>query len=135
MIPNILPILGRIDIGYLLGEALNLSRRSVREVVRKASEILDLCSNWEPIRKFSRDIRTMLDMLAAYLDGEYTDVPWPTIALAAFALLYLLNPLDLVPDAIPFLGQLDDAAVLTIVLDSVRSELKKFRQFRRRRAA
>lgn len=39
----------------------------------------------------------------------------PKLVLGA-ALLYAVSPIDLVPDVIPFLGQLDDVAVLAIAL-------------------
>lgn len=40
------------------------------------------------------------------------------IALAAAA-VYLLSPIDLIPDFIPFVGYLDDLVVAAIVLDGI----------------
>ena len=40
-------------------------------------------------------------------------------ALIVAALLYLISPVDLIPDTIPFVGLLDDAGVATLVLDYV----------------
>jgi uncharacterized membrane protein YkvA (DUF1232 family) len=50
-----------------------------------------------------------------------------------FALLYVLAPFDLVPDAIPGLGQLDDAAVVSVCLALVRQELVKYAAWRAKR--
>src|SRR5262245_66075415 len=40
------------------------------------------------------------------------------IALAA-AVVYLMSPVDLIPDFVPFLGYLDDALLVAVVLDGV----------------
>ncbi len=46
-------------------------------------------------------------------------VPRRRKALLALAALYLASPIDLVPDFIPVVGQLDDAVVLALVLRRV----------------
>ena len=40
------------------------------------------------------------------------------VALAA-AVVYLLSPVDLIPDFVPFVGYLDDALLAAVVLDGV----------------
>ena len=44
-------------------------------------------------------------------------VPIPLKALLVAAMAYLVSPLDMIPDAIPILGQADDLTVLLLVLD------------------
>jgi uncharacterized membrane protein YkvA (DUF1232 family) len=41
-------------------------------------------------------------------------VPLLTKLIPVLALLYLLSPIDLIPDTVPFLTQIDDLAVLLI---------------------
>jgi len=55
--------------------------------------------------------KLLYEMLCDYLDGKYKGVPWRTIAMVIFALLYVINPFDLIPDFIPGVGWIDDAAV------------------------
>jgi uncharacterized membrane protein YkvA (DUF1232 family) len=44
-------------------------------------------------------------------------VPVSLKALLAAALAYVVTPIDLVPDAVPLLGQADDLTILLLVLD------------------
>ena len=43
-------------------------------------------------------------------------------AIAVGALLYFLNPIDLIPDSIPVFGYLDDFAVMSLAVSMIRSE-------------
>jgi uncharacterized membrane protein YkvA (DUF1232 family) len=43
-------------------------------------------------------------------------VPWLIKALPLFATLYLILPLDFLPDVIPLLGQLDDLGIMLVAL-------------------
>ena len=44
-------------------------------------------------------------------------VPWSRKAMLGFAAAYILSPIDLVPDLIPFFGRVDDVVVTIIALD------------------
>jgi uncharacterized membrane protein YkvA (DUF1232 family) len=62
----------------------------------------------------------------SYARGQYRTVPLKTLLTILAAMLYFLNPLDLVPDAILGVGLMDDLAVLTWVYQAAREELDKF---------
>jgi len=49
------------------------------------------------------------------------------IAIGLLAFLWLISPIDLIPDAVPFLGVLDDAAIGTISIFAIMRNHKGFR--------
>lgn len=57
-----------------------------------------------------------LEVLALFLVCRNSGTPWPakTIAMGIFG--YAVSPFDLIPDPVPFIGYLDDAAVLLLGL-------------------
>lgn len=65
-------------------------------------------------------------LIKAYALGQYREVPWKTLLLIVAAVIYFVNPLDLVPDIIPLTGLTDDFAVLIWVYNSVSNEIQKF---------
>lgn len=96
-----------------------------REVRRKASR--------GPLKKLMSDIMLMVALIIDYWWGRYVRTPWWTISAILVALLWVLNPLDLVPDAIPFLGLLDDAAVVTVVMAMTEQDLADYKAWKQAR--
>jgi uncharacterized membrane protein YkvA (DUF1232 family) len=75
------------------------------------------------------DIMTLIRLVRAYFKEDYREVPWETIALAIGALIYFLSPADLIPDFIPVVGYVDDAAVIGFVVASIYNDLNDFRDW------
>jgi uncharacterized membrane protein YkvA (DUF1232 family) len=65
-------------------------------------------------------------LVRAWARREYRGVPWKSLTYAVGALLYFVNPLDVIPDALAGLGFVDDIAVLAAVAKSVQGDLEKF---------
>ena len=62
-----------------------------------------------------RKIRRLeVDTHALYLASRDPRVPWPAKAVAALTVAYALSPIDLIPDFIPVLGQLDDLLLVPL---------------------
>lgn len=109
--------------------ARDVDEDDIRRVVRKAEAIAARFRRG-PLARFVDDGRLLVHLVKDYWSGEYRDVPWATIAAVAFTLLYVLNPFDLVPDFLPGIGQMDDAAVLSLVLYMVEKDLERYRRAR-----
>jgi uncharacterized membrane protein YkvA (DUF1232 family) len=69
---------------------------------------------------------TLGRMIKAYSTGKYRDIPWKTLLLIAAAVIYFVNPFDLIPDVIPALGLTDDLGVLMMVYKATQGEVDKF---------
>jgi uncharacterized membrane protein YkvA (DUF1232 family)/tRNA A-37 threonylcarbamoyl transferase component Bud32 len=71
-------------------------------------------------------LQTMLRLIRAYYRGEYHQVSDDSLLWIIAALNYLVDPFDLIPDKIPFLGFVDDANVIEFVTDKTRRTLDDF---------
>ncbi|MEY4752296.1 MAG: hypothetical protein RIQ60_4510 [Pseudomonadota bacterium] len=66
-------------------------------------------------RRFApADLAVRLLALAKLLRHPAT--PWPARAVAALVLIYVASPIDLIPDFIPLIGQLDDLLLVPLGL-------------------
>ena len=68
----------------------------------------------------------MLRLLRAYQRGEYGNVPAKALLSIVAAIAYLIDPYDLIPDEVPYLGFLDDATVLEFAMKRTRQTLDDF---------
>ena len=69
---------------------------------------------------------TLGRLLRAYAQGEYREIPWKSLLLIVAAILYFINPIDVIPDLMPLVGLTDDFAVLFMVYKSVGADIEKF---------
>lgn len=56
------------------------------------------------------------DLVVLWLAARDPLVPWTAKALALAALTYALSPIDLIPDVIPILGQVDDLILVPVLI-------------------
>lgn len=91
-------------------------QRSLRKVVR----------NEASLARARGDIRTLARLAYAWTHGHYRAIPWRSVLYAAAALVYFLNPIDLIPDALLGIGFVDDMAVVAAVVQAIRSDLDSF---------
>ena len=70
--------------------------------------------------------QAMLRLIQAYYRGQYRDVSESTLVVIVAAIIYVVNPLDVIPDAMPALGYLDDATVLALAVRRTRRTLDNF---------
>lgn len=75
------------------------------------------------------DIRMFFSLVKDVLQRRYP-MPWKTFFVALFCLFYLLSPVDLLPDILPWLGITDDATFIFLVLAMIKQDISKYKNTR-----
>jgi uncharacterized membrane protein YkvA (DUF1232 family) len=114
----------------LKDEAEKVEEKDLDKVLSKRKKIEGKILNNETIDKYIEKVKIMFSLVNDYRTGSYREIPWKSIAAITGALLYVLNPFDLVPDFIPVIGMLDDASVLALCLKMVSDDLQKYLQWK-----
>ena len=97
------------------------------KVMDNADRIEKIVSNGT-LSKFLKDVKLYFRMLSDVFSRRYTRVPRGTVAAIVGSLLYVLSPVDLIPDMIPVIGYLDDAAVLALCLKFVKHDVDEYKR-------
>ncbi len=79
---------------------------------------------------FAARARLFFEMLMDYVSGRYTVLPWRTVATLTATVMYLLTPIDIVPDFIFFFGLVDDAALLYAAMRLIKADLIEYCKFK-----
>jgi len=70
---------------------------------------------------------TLVRLVRNYASGEYRQIQTSTIVSGLGVLLYVISPIDLVPDFIPALGFLDDLSLISWFIGKFHVEINHFR--------
>ena len=85
-------------------------KQSTQKMLRRGSEGLATAQ---------AQLSLMIELVSAYVKGDYREVAGSTLISVVAALLYFIAPLDALPDFLFGWGLLDDAAVISYVSNPV----------------
>ena len=111
-------------------EAIAKDGKAARELIEKAYKKANI--NRRVLGDVQEDFFALLRMLRAVFQGAYKGVPWKSVVSGVGAILYFLNPLDVIPDFIAGVGFIDDLSVFGFVLTMIRVDLDAFRLWEKR---
>ena len=97
-------------------EAIRIAGRALRKARQHGTRLKGVLD----------DLLVLIRLLRAWANGGYRAVPWRTLVVASAAVLYFVNPLDVIPDQLPGIGYLDDASVIAAVATLLRDDLRRF---------
>ncbi len=99
---------------------------NVEKVNARAQDIEDKLPK---LKQWMEQAKIMLAIAKDYWHGNYREVPYWAISAISLALLYVLNPLDVIPDLVPGFGYLDDATVVAFCLKLLEKEIERYKEW------
>ncbi len=81
------------------------------------------------LKKALENVRELYSIFKDAVNGNYHLDP-SHLAMIGGGLLYFILPADFIPDFIPFIGYVDDLAVLTTIMNSLKGEISDYRRWK-----
>jgi uncharacterized membrane protein YkvA (DUF1232 family) len=78
------------------------------------------------------DLKALIRLSKLWVSRKYTAVDNKTILYTIVAVVYFVTPTDFVPDFILGLGFIDDMAVVSWVLNMIRDDVNKFKDWEKK---
>lgn len=75
------------------------------------------------------NVPMLVSLVKSYVQKDYQDIPIGSIIAIISALIYFVSPIDLLPDSIPVLGYVDDAAVFAFVWKMVEDDVEDYKKW------
>ena len=108
---------------------------SIKLILGKEDKIKQQLENDRGLERYTNDLLLLISLVKDYYQGNYRNIPYKTISAGVVGLLYLINPIDIIPDFIPFIGQIDDVLVLKFCLKLMEKDLVKYKTWKNEQTA
>ena len=92
-------------------------------------KLIDTGSSQSGFAQVKDIMKTFMRLVKAYANGSYRAVSNKSLLVGIGVLLYLVTPLDVIPDFIPVIGLLDDISLMAWFVDAFQKEINNFRDW------
>ena len=100
-------------------------------IINEEDKLKEKLQDSSHLERFTKDLMLFVSLIKDYYKGNYRDIPYKTISAGVVGLLYTLNPIDIIPDFIPFIGHIDDALVLAFCLKLIEKDLQQYQTWKK----
>lgn len=111
------------------------SNVAVKGLIGRILALLAIPKVRKEIGRVIEKIKVLVEMLGAYINGEYKRIPKKTLILIVAAFIYFVSPVDLIPDFIPGIGYIDDARIIIFVFQSIFEDIQEFERWKESKAS
>src|SRR5690606_18499743 len=108
---------------------------SIKIILGKEDKLNDQLEKEQGLESYAKDLLFLLSLFKDYDQANYRNLPYKTSSAAVVGLLYVINPIDIIPDFIPFIGHIDDVLVLRFCLKLVEKDLAKYKSWKNEQTA
>jgi uncharacterized membrane protein YkvA (DUF1232 family) len=112
---------------HLLEKSVLMAPGDVEALVGIRDEVLAKivrdCGEHDLLRT---QLRVAIDLLEDHVTHRSPQIPYHTISVVAAAVLYFMNPLDVIPDFIGEVGKSDDALLVELAFEMVWPGIERY---------
>ncbi len=102
-------------------DEVNYSEEDFNMVLDEESRVYEKAEG-TPLERVMEDIKAMYELIKDPRAGLKAK------AIAVVALLYVANPIDIIPDALPIFGLVDDAGIVMFAVKSIGDALNQYKE-------
>lgn len=92
-------------------------------------EILEAEGKAKHLGDKKNDFLLLLDMISEVMRGHFKIPAW-AVATIIGAIIYVISPIDAVPDFIPIAGWLDDGSVIAAVIGALGAIIREYDKYK-----
>jgi uncharacterized membrane protein YkvA (DUF1232 family) len=119
----------KIDKDYIKNQSKGIDKEDINQLNKKKNKLRKLLS-LSVFAKHKDKAKLLLEIVQNYKNGSYSTIPWRSIAAITFTLLYIINPFDIVPDVLPFIGFVDDLSVFMALSNLVERDVEDYKEWK-----
>ncbi len=84
--------------------------------------------NNNSLEEIKDNMKEAFNYVSDVFSGRYKDYSMTALITLVAGMVYVVSPIDIIPDFIPIVGFTDDITVFLFVLKSVNDELERYRK-------
>lgn len=84
--------------------------------------------NNSSLKEIKDNMKEAFNYVSDVFSGRYKDYSMTALITLVAGMVYVVSPIDIIPDFIPVVGFTDDITVFLFVLKSVNDELERYRK-------